>query len=105
LKHKKEDCLIIKVFKCESCNEEFEIQILDKEAVLIDENKRLRRLLWLNHGHSNLYGDDGAMQCNECMKEYGFWDWANTPVKEIEDAITRANLIKLGQHIAENKSI
>jgi hypothetical protein len=32
----------------------------------MDENARLRRLLWLRHGcdFAALYGDDGEMQCN-----------------------------------------
>lgn len=33
---------------------------------LEQENKLLRRLLWNNHGHRGLYGDDGEMQCSEC---------------------------------------
>ena len=43
------------------------------------ENKILRRLLFLNHGHAHLYTDDGEMQCEECIAEYGFYDWKRTP--------------------------
>lgn len=53
------------------------------------ENKELRRLLWMNHGHicelsperphsqpqrtgtyRMLYGDDGEMQCASCMVDF-----------------------------------
>lgn len=44
-----------------------------------DENLRLRKLLWLNHGHYPLYGDDGEMQCQACMV-----DFKRTPVELIE---------------------
>ncbi len=57
-----------------------------------DENIILRRMLWLNHGHSGQYGDDGEMQCAECLLEYGFWDWKRTPAKEIEKKIHIAKL-------------
>ncbi len=32
--------------------------------------KILRKLLWLQHGHTALYGDDGEMQCSECMLDF-----------------------------------
>lgn len=59
-----------------------------------DENIILRRLLWMNHGHefSALYGDDGEMQCNKCMCEFGFWDWKRTPAHEIEAKIQARNM-------------
>jgi len=34
------------------------------------ENNILRRLLWLYHGHKDLYGDGGTMQCAECRLDY-----------------------------------
>jgi len=38
---------------------------------LLDENKKLRHLLWLNHNKcEGLYGDDGEMQCNECRIDF-----------------------------------
>jgi hypothetical protein len=30
------------------------------------EEKILRELLWIRHGHEELYGDDGEMQCGRC---------------------------------------
>lgn len=31
---------------------------------------RLRRVLWLRHGCSGLYGDDGEMQCGACSLDF-----------------------------------
>lgn len=35
-----------------------------------EENKELRKLLWLRHGCMGLYGDDGEMQCSKCMIDF-----------------------------------
>ena len=35
-----------------------------------NENLILRKLVWLNHGCVGLYGDDGEMQCGECMIDF-----------------------------------
>ncbi len=43
-----------------------------------EEIKQLRKLLWLNHGHLGLYGDDGEQQCSECML-----DFKRTPIGNI----------------------
>jgi len=67
-----------------------------KRSFLRDENTILRRLLWINHGHTGMYGDDGEMQCGECLSEYGFWDWKRTSAREIEEKINVANTIKKG---------
>jgi hypothetical protein len=34
------------------------------------ENWLLREMVWLNHGHQGLYGDDGELQCNECPLDF-----------------------------------
>ncbi|HDZ26528.1 hypothetical protein LCGC14_0669490 [marine sediment metagenome] len=36
------------------------------------ENKILRRLLWLRHGcpSNALYGDDGELQCHNCIIDF-----------------------------------
>jgi len=39
-------------------------------AKTAQENEKLRMLLWLNHGHDGLYGDDGEMQCSKCMIDF-----------------------------------
>ncbi len=45
----------------------------------MNENETLRKLLWLSHGHRALYGDDGEMQCSECML-----DFKRDPIERIE---------------------
>jgi hypothetical protein len=37
---------------------------------LKEENRILRRLLWEYHGCENLYGDDGQLQCSQCMIDF-----------------------------------
>ena len=40
-------------------------------APLENENKILRRLLWMVHGHkAYLYGDDGEQQCHKCSLDF-----------------------------------
>ncbi len=34
------------------------------------EEKILRKLLWLRHGCTGLYGDDGEMQCGSCLLDF-----------------------------------
>lgn len=51
----------------------------------LPENERiLRRLLWLRHGHYGLYGDDGEMQCGDCRL-----DFLRNTVLEIEQSFER----------------
>lgn len=45
----------------------------------IEEIAILRELLWLNHGHLGLYGDDGEKQCGTCMI-----DFKRTPASDIK---------------------
>lgn len=35
-----------------------------------ETERDLRQLLWLSHGCSMLYGDDGEMQCQECRVDF-----------------------------------
>jgi len=51
----------------------------------------LRRMMWLSHGHLGLYGDDGEMQCGECLK-YGCWDYKRTPLENVRKAYNLAIL-------------
>jgi len=37
---------------------------------LREENNHLRRLLWIRHGCTTLYGDDGEMQCSTCQIDF-----------------------------------
>lgn len=55
---------------------------LDNDAPEIESIRILRKLLWIRHGceYSNLYGDDGEMQCNKCRI-----DFKRMSVQEIEE--------------------
>ena len=74
---------------------------------LYQENKILRVLSWLNHGHIGLYGDDGEMQCSECFQEHGFWDWKRTPASEIQEKMyaAAANLMDKGMNVAPMRKL
>ena len=58
---------------------------------MINNEKLLRKLLWLNHGCSitSLYGDDGEMQCSKCLI-----DFKRNPVEDIEKRIYILNIKK-----------
>jgi len=62
--------------------------------ILEDENRILRRHLWINHGCEAhcLYGDDGEMQCGSCLIDFKRWD-----VKRIMKSIEAAALLKLNR--------
>lgn len=62
---------------------------------LAKEILKLRQMLWINHGHKGIYGDDGEMQCSECIKKYGFWDWKRTDIDIIESKIQQANMLEM----------
>ena len=65
-------------------------------VALAQEILKLRTMLWLSHGHTTgRYGDDGELQCSECLHEYGFYDWKRTDITEIEEKIAKANMKKL----------
>lgn len=47
----------------------------------VDAEYELRKHWWLGHGHTQVYGDDGEMQCYECMP-FGMWDWRREPLEK-----------------------
>jgi hypothetical protein len=53
----------------------------------MEENIELRKLLWINHGHSQLYGDDGEMQCHECGL-----DFKRDTIKQIAEGLKESSL-------------
>jgi hypothetical protein len=55
---------------------------------LRENEKAVRRLLWLYHGHEGLYGDDGQMQCSQCFMEYGI-DYKDSPIPDLISAFKR----------------
>jgi len=63
----------------------------DELLVYKEENKELRKLLWLRHaiGHI-LYGDDGELQCNTCQI-----DFKEDSVDEISMKFLKQNMKKI----------
>lgn len=51
---------------------------------------RARTVLWLHHGCSGMYGDDGEMQCARMENHPGVWDFKRTPWETIVTAFTMA---------------
>lgn len=54
---------------------------------LVQENQTLRRLLWSAHPCKGKYGDDGEMQCGECVI-----DFRRDEIEEIENKIQQRGL-------------
>lgn len=48
--------------------------------------RKYRERLWLGHGHSGQYGDDGEMQCAACLP-YGLIDYKRTPLDKVESVV------------------
>lgn len=47
--------------------------------------RRLREHLWISHGHTALYGDDGEMQCPTCCADY-----LRDPIEGLTETATKA---------------
>lgn len=64
------------------------------------DHMKLRKLLWLHHGHVEfLYGDDGEMQCshNDCRLDFKR-DSVDTIVKRFDDAMVRRMVEYMAEH-------
>jgi hypothetical protein len=48
--------------------------------------RRLREYLFLSHGHSGQYVDDGELQCVQCAP-YGVVDYSREPLETLLDAL------------------
>lgn len=66
-------------------------RIEQQEETIRRLDGRYRYMMWISHGHSGLYGDDGEMQCGLCAK-YGCYDYKNALLAEVEAAYQKANL-------------
>lgn len=64
------------------------------------EIQALRRELWSRHGHTGpaLYGDDGKLQCKECML-----DFATDPIQKIVDRFVLLDINSLLQERQKEK--
>jgi hypothetical protein len=67
-----------------------------RERDLEEENLMLRFALWVGHGHSGLYGDDGEMQCAKCCPQ-GAVDYKRGSAKALQKAFLAAVREREGQ--------
>ena len=56
--------------------------------------RELRMRLWMGHGHSGLYGDDGEMQCGQCVP---LWDYRRTPIEQLVEHVNRLALLRIAE--------
>ena len=84
-------------YQCELCKNEFSIWLdmfrqdaspQDNNLVKSDE-MALREFLWLNHGHTGQYGDDGEMQCQMCC-HYQCTDYKREPLSKVINSSIKA---------------
>ena len=64
------------------------MRIATMSNVIDEENKILRKLLWMRHGCPShaLYGDDGELQCSKCLI-----DFKRAPAEAIERQFLKIN--------------
>lgn len=62
-------------------------------VILQKENEILRELLWLRHGCTGLYGDDGERQCESCML-----DFKRDSAQKISDRFEEIGRIAMEEH-------
>jgi len=70
-----------------------------------EEIQQAREALWLGHGHTGLYGDDGEMQCGLCKPAV---DFKRQPIVELVGALKeeiRRLQQEVGKYIAAQKLI
>lgn len=69
---------------------------------VVELELEVRRLMWLGHGHTGMYGDDGEMQCSECMR-LGCWDYKRAPLSEVR-AVYNAAILERAAKAQANAS-
>lgn len=54
----------------------------------------LRRMMWLGHGHTGMYGDDGEMQCMEC-RPFGVVDYKREPLDKVRETFRAVQMERM----------
>lgn len=70
----------------------------DLTLLSANTERRIRLRLWLGHGHTGQYGDDGEMQCVACLP-YGAYDYRRTDLAvllDVLDAVALSAIAKAG---------
>lgn len=65
-----------------------------------DIDLKYRRMLWLNHGHQGLYGDDGEMQCAQCRPH---WDYKRMPLEQLEAQVHKLKMVEIAKAYKEQQ--
>lgn len=68
--------------------------VMTPEHAFVEKELRLR--LWMGHGHQGMYGDDGEMQCAECLR-FGPYDYKRAPIRELLATVQAVGLFKLAE--------
>ena len=61
----------------------------DNSGMVANDEMALREFLWLNHGHTGQYGDDGEMQCQMCC-HYQCTDYKREPLSKVINSSIKA---------------
>lgn len=67
----------------DTTREDAEIEREEAEATIAHlraSERDTREVLWLGHGHTGQYGDDGEMQCGACLPHY---DYKGRPLADV----------------------
>lgn len=65
----------------------------------METERRIRVYLWLSHGHKGVYGDDGEMQCGECLP-FGAYDYKREPLGKLMDVLDAWGLARMKAALA-----
>ncbi len=95
---------------CAFCKGEFIVTVRGIDAVqkvnatiLSPELERAIRLnLWLNHGHTGQYGDDGEMQCAACIP-FGSIDYRRDPIEDLLATMRNGAMARLAEHMKKEQ--
>jgi hypothetical protein len=77
------------------CCSELLAEIDALRAEMFGIELRLRQELWLGHGHKGVYGDDGEMQCSECLPLSRMYDYRREPIEKVIEAAETARMAQL----------
>lgn len=69
---------------------------MDAQDTRIAELEReIRVMMALGHGHEEIYGDDGELQCHECGRDFGMWDYAHEPLEKVRETYRFAQIKRM----------
>lgn len=78
-------------------------QLADAQEEITRLERAYRQELWLGHGHQGIYGDDGEMQCAECMP-FGCWDYKRDPLEAVVEAASKARMQRVAKAWEEHQA-